>query len=472
MSMHTPQEWHRQTGANMGQAQNTQGRAVKQNVTSVRTHHETHGEHLGRYGNLTGALEQKVQDSSRLVDGLQRRAESLENSIQKTQHSLAMLHAAHQAKDPQIQLCLWRLSRRERRPLREQKRDPTEILLEQEKETLKETQKRLGEAMRRTESVIRDLEDKLQEVRHDIDHKLQALGIDQTCLRTTQRSHGTYHEAGRPNSVPPGGGSTAVTGNIPSHRGVNARLAPADTHRNEMKRHQDTVKLGHSGGAKEERAKALRDDNSKLISSTQKAADDAAAKTERGLQDSINENQHLRRRLENEIGETRAKIDHTKDTMAETRAQIRALEEPTDNAATCASFRRQRATREHIHDPVSTRIQEHQMSTHRAHQELLAHHAEEKANLQDLNERMERLKDDLRDKTAALHIDGDCITHQAGHHTLNMPFNHPAATAGTLRGRRHDHTYNMNRSNFQHIGKSDLRHVAGSTFPVLPHTAR
>merc|ERR1719464_2043818 len=107
----------------------------------------------------------------------------------------------------------------------------------------------------------------------------------------------------------------------------------------------------------------------------------------------------MRRRLEDEIRETKGKIDHTKDTINETRNQIKALEEPMDMTSTCASFRRQRATREHMHDPVSTRIQEHQMSTHRAHQELLAHHAEEKANLQDLNERLERLKDDLRDKT-------------------------------------------------------------------------
>mmetsp|Transcript_133513 Transcript_133513/g.259973 ORF Transcript_133513/g.259973 Transcript_133513/m.259973 type:complete len:217 (-) Transcript_133513:125-775(-) len=215
----------------------------------------------------------------------------------------------------------------------------------------------------------------------------------------------------------------------------------------------------------------LRDENNALIQRCQKAADDVAAKTERGLQDRIDENQGCRNRLSNEIAETRAKIDHTKETMAETRAQIRALEEPTDNAATCASFRRQRATREHVHDPVSTRIQEHQMSTHRAHQELLAHHAEEKANLQDLNERLERLKDDLRDKTGALHVDGDCLTHQAGHHTLNMPFSNPHDSHGTLRGRRHDQTY-MARSSMQHIGKSNLGAIAGSTFPMLPHTAR
>jgi len=465
--MHTPQEWHQHTGFNMGQAQNSHGRALRQNDTSYRSHHETHNENLGRYDMLGGALEQKVADSSRLIDGLQRRAESLDNSIQKTQHSMAMLHAAHQAKDPQIQLCLWRLSRREKRPLREQVRDPAEILLEQEKSTLIETQKKLGEAMKRTEYTIRDLEDKLQEVRHDIDHKTQALGIDQTCLRTTARSHQTAHAQGPASQVPGG----TVAGAVPSHRGVNPRLTHHETSRNEGNRHTEAVRLGHSGGAKEEKAKMLRDENNGLIQRCQRAADEVAAKTERGLQDRVDENQGVRSRLQNEIAETRAKIDHTKDTMAETRAQIRALEEPTDNAATCASFRRQRATREHMHDPVSTRIQEHQMSTHRAHQELLAHHAEEKANLQDLNERLERLKDDLRDKTGALHVDGDCITHQAGHHTLNMPFSNPSDSHGTLRGRRHNQTY-MARSNMQHIGKSNLGAIAGSTFPMLPHTAR
>lgn len=451
----------------MGQAQHSQGRALRQNDFSHRSHHETHYENLGRYGLLAGSLEQKVDDSSRLIDGLERRAESLQNSIQKTQHSLAMLHAAHQARDPDIQLCLWRLSRRERRPLREQVRDPAELLLEQQKTTLVEIQTKLSDAMRRTELTVRDLEDKLHEVRHDIDHKVQALGIDQTCLRTTVRSHQIAHQTGRPRSSPPGG----VGGGIPSHRGVNPRLGHQETSRNETIRHEDALRLGHSGGAKEERAKILRDENSALMHRCEKAADEALSKVDRGFQDRIDENQEVRRRLENEIAETRARIDHTKDTMAETRAQILALGEPTDNAATCASFRRQRATREHYHDPVSTRIQEHQMSTHRACQELVDHHAEEKANLQDLSERLERLKDDLRDKTGALHIDGDCLTHQAGHHTLSMPFS-SAADTGTLRGRRYEHSY-LGSSNFSHVSKPfEVRHLAGSTFPVLPHTPR
>merc|ERR1719414_192128 len=165
-----------------------------------------------------------------------------------------------------------------------------------------------------------------------------------------------------------------------------------------------------------------------LISRCQKAADEAAAKTGRFLQDRVNENQNMRRKLEDEIRETKAKIDHTKDTINETRNQIKALEEPMDMTSTCASFRRQRATREHIHDPVTTKIQEHQTTVHRAQQDLIGHHAEEKMNLQDLNERMARLKDDLKDKTLSQHIDTNCLSHNQQPHNVTMPFAYSSKT--------------------------------------------
>merc|ERR1719414_2625558 len=106
-------------------------------------------------------------------------AESLVASIQHTKHSYDSLEAAHKAKDPQIQLCMWRLEQRERRPLREQVRDQTEIALESEKELLCETQRRLSDGMKRTKAMISELEGKWAEVRHDLDHKTQALGIDE-----------------------------------------------------------------------------------------------------------------------------------------------------------------------------------------------------------------------------------------------------------------------------------------------------
>jgi len=289
-------------------------------------------------------------------------------------------------------------------------RDGPELTLESEKSVIMDTQKRLAEAVRRTKAMITDLEGKLKDVRHDLDHKTQALGIDETCLRTTQRSYQTMME------LTPRAPAGSPAGRLPfAGRAAVAQASLQESSRNELNRQQEAVRLGQHAASREEAAKAMRDDNKTLIARCQKATDDARAKTERALQDRINENQQMRRRLEGEIRETNNKIDHTKGTISETRSQIRALDEPMDLTTTCASFRKQRATREHITDPVSTKISEHQTMIIRAREELMGHHQSEKANLQDLNERKERLKDDMRDKTAALHIDLNCLTHESAH---------------------------------------------------------
>ncbi|CAK9081714.1 Esterase, partial [Durusdinium trenchii] len=57
--------------------------------------------------------------------------------------------------------------------------------------------------------------------------------------------------------------------------------------------------------------------------------------------------------------------------------------------------------------------QEHQMTLLKCHEELRQHHQNEKNILQDLQEKKEQLKEDLRDKTSALHIDLNCLTHEA-----------------------------------------------------------
>mmetsp|Transcript_19175 Transcript_19175/g.43617 ORF Transcript_19175/g.43617 Transcript_19175/m.43617 type:complete len:448 (-) Transcript_19175:148-1491(-) len=408
MSMHTPQEWHHHAGSNMANAQHTHRKAHRQNQDSHQAHVETVADNIDAYQELHGSLKQKVQTSYRLIDTLQRRADSLQNSIKHTQHTLAQLEAAHRAKDPKIQLCLWRLEQREKRPLREQVRDNTELTLESEKATLVETQKKLSDGMKRTKAMITDLEQKLAEVRHDLDHKQQALGVDETCLRTTQRSYHTVVERTRPHSSP----GTRMS----SSQRARQPAAFQESTRNELQRQQDAVRLNQSSASKEEQGKGLREDMKVLIGRCQKAADDATSRSERALQERINEAQQMRRRLEGEIRETNGKIDHTKHTISETRQQIKNLEEPIDLTTTCSSYRKQRATREHITDPVSTRIQEHQMTVLRAQQDLIGHHQQEKSNLQDLNERKERLKDDLRDKTSALHIDLNCLTHEAMHH--------------------------------------------------------
>merc|ERR1719217_1651311 len=107
------------------------------------------------------------------------------------------------------------------------------------------------------------------------------------------------------------------------------------------------------------------------------------------------------------------KIESTKHTISSTRTQIKSLQEPIEMCSTCSSWRKQRATREHIVDPVSTTLSEHQTMLLRSHEELRGHHQSEKSILADLQERRERLKEDLKDKTAALHIDLNCLTHEA-----------------------------------------------------------
>jgi len=155
-------------------------------------------------------------------------------------------------------------------------------------------------------------------------------------------------------------------------------------------------------------------------------AHDAVSKAEKRMQERVQENQQMRRRLENEmretmnhiqhtkgsISETMNHIQHTKGTISETLYQLKALEEPMDLTNTCASWRQQRATKEHIVDPVTASLHMHRNATLVAQKELLHHHQEEKAHLKELLDRRDRLAEDLKDKTGSLHIDLNCLTHE------------------------------------------------------------
>lgn len=190
-------------------------------------------------------------------------------------------------------------------------------------------------------------------------------------------------------------------------------VAAHESARNEVVRQQEAVRLNQSAVHREEAAKDLRDEAAKLIQRMARAADEATAKSDKAMKDRVNENQQMRRRLENELRETCNQINLTKNTIQDTKHQIRSLEEPMEMCSTCASWRKQRATKEHILDPVTTTLQEHQMTLLRCHEDLRQHHQNEKSVLQELNEKKDQLKEDLRDKTSALHIDLNCLTHEA-----------------------------------------------------------
>eukprot|EP00440_Ansanella_granifera_P066686 gb/GFBE01072320.1/.p1 GENE.gb/GFBE01072320.1/~~gb/GFBE01072320.1/.p1 ORF type:complete len:456 (+),score=118.07 gb/GFBE01072320.1/:1-1368(+) len=412
MSMHTTQEWMQHAQYNMYQAQHSHRKAEGQHDRSRRAHNEVMSENLSMYNELHTSLEQKVKTSQRLLDKLMHRAESVENSLQHTKQSLAKLEEALAAKEAPLALCMWRMEQRERRPLREQVRDAVEVSLEVEKATLIDAQRRLKDAIRKTRATIQVLESKLDELRHDISQKSQALSVDEMCLRTTHRSFETVADrtaqarshSSHSRNAPPSAGSRRTT---------RHDVAVHESSRNEVQRQQEAVKLNQSAVQREEAAKELREESQKLVIRCARAAEEAGAKSDKAMKERINDNQGMRRRLESELRETCNQITLTKNTIQDTKQQIRSLEEPMELCSTCASWRKQRATKEHILDPVTTTLQEHQMTLLRSHEELRSHHQNEKGILQELQEKRERLKEDLRDKTSALHIDLNCLTHEA-----------------------------------------------------------
>lgn len=410
--MHTTSEWVQSAQYNMYQAQHAQKKAQGLHASSGKAHAEAMSDNLSMYQDLHVILEQKVKTTQRLLDKLMHRAESVDNSLQSTRHTLEKLEQGLAAKESPQQLCLWRMEQRERRPLREQVRDPAEVCLEVEKATLSDSQRKLKDAIKRTKATIQILESKLEELRFDINQKSQALSVDEMCLRNAHRSAGIIADrtAQARSSSSGGRAASSLAG---SKRSTRHDVAVHESSRNEVVRQQEAVRLNQSAVSREEAAKELREDCHKLNARCQRACEEATARSERAMKERINENQQMRRRLESELRETLTQIHNTKGTMSETKAQIKSLEEPMQLTSSCNSWRKQRATKEHINDPVSTTLQEHQMVLLRCNEALRGQRSQEKTVLQELQDKRERLKEDLRDKTTSLHIDLNCLTHEA-----------------------------------------------------------
>jgi chromosome segregation ATPase len=382
---------------------------------SQRAHGMTLSDNVDCYSMVHSSFEEKVNNSNKLIAKLNKRADSLNKSIRQSRQSLTDLEAALRAQDQPLQVCMWRMASRERRPLRELVRDVVEVALESEKALIMDNQKRLTDGIKKTKAMIESLEDNLHEVQHDIDIKTQALSIDERCLRTAQRSYQNVIER-----IPPSAadttGQTGQTGALPSLSRV-PRYQPAIhlSSMNEEDRHNAAERINIVAANREEVAKKLREDCEQLCQQCIRAQQEALAKTKQSTQDRIKENHEVCNRLDKELRETDGKIDRTEKSLAETKTQIKALEEPADLLATCGSWRVQRATREHINDPVTTRLKEHQMTVRQAHEDLISHKERENMILRDLQQRRERLREDLKDKTAALQIDRNCLKEDGAH---------------------------------------------------------
>jgi len=391
---------------NMTSASNSQQKAHQLCDTSRRIHQDSLHENLTSYNHLHGSLKEKVATSKNLVLNLDNRAKSVEKSIAATKHSLAQLETARRAKEPPLNLCTWRMEQREKRPLREQVRDGVELGLEDERKTLLTCQRSLVDAEKKTKDTIRNLEDALKELNIDISEKKQALSVDDMCLRTTHRNWQTTID-----SYSPRGGGTFA--NSYPMMTTELRKNPEESSRNEVNRQNDASRHVQTAAKKEEAAAQLRADNDKLIQYCQRVSDDALRSAEQRLRGRVDENQRMRNSLEQELRQTQDKIEHTKGTIVDTKSQIKSLEDPLALVSTRDSWRKQRALKEQIHDPVSTMLEDHKLALIRTNEALRNQRQEEKSALRDLQNNKQRLTDDLRDKTLALHIDLNCLSHES-----------------------------------------------------------
>eukprot|EP00928_Gymnodinium_smaydae_P006841 TRINITY_DN1243_c0_g1_i1.p1 TRINITY_DN1243_c0_g1~~TRINITY_DN1243_c0_g1_i1.p1 ORF type:complete len:481 (-),score=77.93 TRINITY_DN1243_c0_g1_i1:182-1477(-) len=406
MSMHSTHEWFHNSKYNMSMAQDSHSRATRQREDSHRAHGSTVGTNMTSYEQVAKAVDEKVNTSQRVLEMLIASERSLDSTRRKAQESQNRLEMALRDKDAPLQLCMWRMEQRERRPLREQVRDDVELALEEERACLADTQRKLGKAIRQTKDIIVDLDNSLLEVRNDVEQKKQALSVDEACMRNTRQSHSNAIEL-TPPAAHYNNSMYSSNNTMQYHR---HKIVAHASSKNEMTRVQDAERLRRKLANQEEGTKRVMREHADLMSNCHKAVEKAREKTERRFQDRISENKQMRKRLEEEIRDTNSNIEFTKITISDTKHQLHALEEPTSYSSTCQSWRQARATREHITDPVSARLQEHRMNVHNAQNELVSHHQSEKSNLRELMERRKMLNDDLRDKTSALSIDSECLS--------------------------------------------------------------
>eukprot|EP00746_Dinoflagellata_sp_MGD_P002981 gnl/MRDRNA2_/MRDRNA2_105811_c0_seq1.p1 gnl/MRDRNA2_/MRDRNA2_105811_c0~~gnl/MRDRNA2_/MRDRNA2_105811_c0_seq1.p1 ORF type:complete len:471 (+),score=109.50 gnl/MRDRNA2_/MRDRNA2_105811_c0_seq1:97-1413(+) len=392
-----PEDWHSSSNFAMNGAQEAQASARKQCDLSLRTHKQCLDENLTQYHTLHKSLQNKVNVSRQLADILQKRIRSVTSSIASSRESLDKLEQAHNAKNAPLALCSWRMDQRVKRPHRELIRDPFELALENENATLTDCQNRLKAGMMKTENCIASLEDSLKDLQYDFQVKSEALSIDDQCLRNTHRQ---WHKQVETSGAP-----------LPKLKEVSSRAFTTQNTSNEDSRQAECMKRHTIAVDKERAAQELREESNKLIAQCQRNSDVAKANTEKTMQDRIHENQTMRKNLENKIRETNEKIQQVKHTSAETASQINSLNEPTKLCDTRDQWRKNRPYREQILDPVSTQLAEHRMHLMSTGQQLEQRQREELQSLQTLMKHKEQLQLDLKDKTSALHIDLDCLSH-------------------------------------------------------------
>jgi len=404
MSTQTALEWRKSAQQGLAAAAKQQLVASSRNKASRKAHAQTLGENLDAYGHLDFTLRGKVNTLSRLVNGQEQRACSLEATLAQLRDSSENLEGARKSFDLPLEVCAWRLEQRSKRPLCEQVRDVVEVALDAEKAAHRDMLLKVTEAQQRTKRESDKLKHKLEELNSDLEGKRQALDIDRLCLRTT---HPNWQDK-----------LSGVSLRKPATKKTyleqpRVNTLEMESARNEDRRHQLAQSLCDSAAAAEVRARKLCGENQNLIQRCCEVLTQMSARTRKSFDVWMTETRQMAHRVESELQSVDSRIEQTKRTILETSAQLQALEEPMELCSTRAAWRRQRAHDEDIHDPVAAKLSQNRAALLKTEQELRSHNKEEKKVLLGLMEHRTSLAKDLSCKHEAMQIDFRCISSES-----------------------------------------------------------
>jgi len=428
----------RQAGpiSGMSKVEAAKAMAIQQEALSKKAHEICLQESAVIVQELQTSLQSKVSSLQAVIGAMQGRLASVNKSIDCLKQANVELSVAVHAKEGPFILCAWRMGQRERRPLREHVRDPVAVALDAERGTLTDHDKRLSEASKRNIRMISALEIHRDQLKRDIQEKSHTLKADAVCLanassighgqllslqgpplprgsRPSSASAGNNRRPNssgryRPSSARSGSGSQwprqAVGEGRPAsgrrESGASAMIDPNGGSCCVMGDLEDMVRA----------ASLLCDGSRRLIQQGDLMIVQCKKKTDSALKEQVLQMGDVKMRLEIEAMETRKKQCNTQALIQETRSQIQQLDEPMKLCSMHSSRQTRVPNVQRGADPVEMRLQEQKWKLVQTTKELRRHRKIEKDILTDLDDHMDRLKEDIEDKTAAMAIDLSLLT--------------------------------------------------------------
>lgn len=415
-SILSPTQWHGHTHSNLSRARICQKKADNQHLASTQGQYFTWHDNVKQYQNVEKNFMKKIDVTNKLTDLLADRISVVTDSLNKTRHSLANLQAACSAKDEPLQLCLWRLQRRMKRPDRELIRDAFEVALETERDTILMSQERLRMKAEQTAAFLRTYTKLRNDLQDDLEDKNMSMSIDLRCVNT---AHTAWPSSGRPTMhrrLLAGTGSTStnqialramppppIAKDHPEHAENAARNAS-----DEAMRQTETTQNLNLADEKVQEAAELRDFNSTLVQQTYKDCSFALHKVEEAMARQIIDAQTLKDQLQSSLDQTNKKIHSVADCMRKTTANLRAHHEPQALNGFRTRYRGERSVRENIKDPVTTAMDKHEHNINENYAHLQKILTDEADSLKELEQLKAELEANIDGKTKALEIDIKC----------------------------------------------------------------